>query len=231
MAEYNNSPVAKFHQSLADSENVLMDIGNTVLPGLTSALQGFDGVLKKLHATIGDGAADKAIAGAVGLGALSWLTGGRIFGWLGSAGRLGASGIGSGLGALGGVEGLGSMAAAAFPPVLAALAGGGVLAYLHKFAVERTIKDPYDTSMIMGAYARQNGPQGFLADSRGGARPGAYVYGGGACAYRECRREGDDNGLSGLKPNRGEGRDENRKEQSHRKFFKLVRRAAKLDAA
>ena len=66
------SPVQQARTAWADTENVLMDIGQSVLPPLTGALRGFDAGLKMLHGTLstitGDAGANN-IMGAGFLGA------------------------------------------------------------------------------------------------------------------------------------------------------------------
>ena len=58
MEDYSSgSPVQAARQSWADLQNVLMDIGSTVLPGVTRGLRGFDEVLTGVQALFGSAGA------------------------------------------------------------------------------------------------------------------------------------------------------------------------------
>ena len=58
MEDYSaGSPVQAARQSWADLQNVLMDIGSTVLPGVTRGLRGFDEVLTGVQALFGSAGA------------------------------------------------------------------------------------------------------------------------------------------------------------------------------
>ena len=58
MEDYSaGSPVQKARQSWADLQNVLMDLGSTVLPGVTRGLKGVDEVLTGIQALFGSAGA------------------------------------------------------------------------------------------------------------------------------------------------------------------------------
>ncbi len=66
---YANSPVQKFNQAWVDTQIVLMDIGEKVLPPVVGLLQAFDAGLKGLESTLGGGAIGTIVA--AGLGAMA----------------------------------------------------------------------------------------------------------------------------------------------------------------
>jgi hypothetical protein len=111
------SPVQQARNAWADTQNILMDIGQTVLPPLTSALGSFDAMLKKIKETTGAENGDKIIgAGLVGAVA-AWFARARIAAGLGRAGPGALGWIADALGAAG-VSGV----AAGVPAVLGLVA-------------------------------------------------------------------------------------------------------------
>ena len=79
------SPVQQARNAWADTQNVLIDIGQSVLPPLTGALGQFDKMLKSLHTTLGDPAANGVVGAGVLGGVVAYLTRGS---WGPALGRL-----------------------------------------------------------------------------------------------------------------------------------------------
>jgi hypothetical protein len=59
------SPVQQARVAWADAQNVMMDIGQGVLPTLTGALSAFDAVLKGMKATLGENVANPIVGGGI----------------------------------------------------------------------------------------------------------------------------------------------------------------------
>lgn len=82
-----NSPLQSARQTWGDAQVVLQDLGQDVLPVVTSGLRGLDAVLKGIKGTLGETAGNSVIGAGMLAGAAAWLapkTFGKATGFLGS---------------------------------------------------------------------------------------------------------------------------------------------------